>query len=97
MGEKATLVLADSLFADGKKLEKYDEGFPTISGKRSLMDEYEYVMHGKVRVCTGLYGAARGCMGVYGWGIWAAILVGFQGQCLGGKRGGMSCGHGVRG
>ena len=48
MGEKATLVLADSLFADGKRLEKYDESFPTISGKRSLMDEYEYVMHGKV-------------------------------------------------
>ncbi|KXZ43370.1 hypothetical protein GPECTOR_92g593 [Gonium pectorale] len=47
--DKFSFVLAWTLNLDatpGSKL--YDADFPAISGRRTLMDNYDYVMHGKV-------------------------------------------------
>eukprot|EP00798_Chlamydomonas_sp_ICE-L_P025939 gene25939-11615_t len=48
-GKKYNVALASTLAMDGTQgSAKYDASFPGISGKPSLMDKYEYVMHGKV-------------------------------------------------
>ncbi|KAG2482491.1 hypothetical protein HYH03_018596 [Edaphochlamys debaryana] len=47
--DKFSLVLAWTLNLDATPgSEKYDAEFPTISGRRTLMDNYDYVMYGKV-------------------------------------------------
>mmetsp|Transcript_8004 Transcript_8004/g.13769 ORF Transcript_8004/g.13769 Transcript_8004/m.13769 type:complete len:153 (-) Transcript_8004:122-580(-) len=49
VGGKYNVLLASTLSLDGASgPAKYDAAFPTISGKPSLMDKYDYVMHGKV-------------------------------------------------
>ncbi|KAG2436434.1 hypothetical protein HXX76_006737 [Chlamydomonas incerta] len=47
--DKFSLVLAWTINLDATPgSEKYDADFPAISGRRTLMDNYDYVMHGKV-------------------------------------------------
>lgn len=47
--DKFSLVLAWTLNLDATPgSDKYDAEFPTISGRRTLMDNYDYVMYGKV-------------------------------------------------
>ncbi|GIL83442.1 hypothetical protein Vretimale_11194 [Volvox reticuliferus] len=47
--DKFSLVLAWTLNLDATPgSEKYDADFPAISGRRTLMDNYDYVMYGKV-------------------------------------------------
>ncbi|GIL58720.1 hypothetical protein Vafri_13723 [Volvox africanus] len=47
--DKFSLVLAWTLNLDATPgSEKYDAEFPAISGRRTLMDNYDYVMYGKV-------------------------------------------------
>lgn len=49
VGTKFNLVLAWTLSLDNEPSAKtYNADFPTISGKRTLMDNFDYVMHGKV-------------------------------------------------
>eukprot|EP00878_Enallax_costatus_P002596 GHUV01002778.1.p1 GENE.GHUV01002778.1~~GHUV01002778.1.p1 ORF type:complete len:155 (+),score=20.83 GHUV01002778.1:148-612(+) len=48
VGDKFNLVLADNIYRDGTQLEIYDENFPNIAKKETLMEDFEYVMHGLV-------------------------------------------------
>ncbi|KAF8069707.1 NCL2 [Scenedesmus sp. PABB004] len=49
VGDKFNLVLATTIHRDGTpETGKYDENFPTLSKRETLMDEFEYVMHGLV-------------------------------------------------
>lgn len=48
-GEKISLALAWTLNLDGTpESGKYDASFPTLAGRPTLMDKFEYVMYGKV-------------------------------------------------
>ncbi|KAG2454623.1 hypothetical protein HYH02_000464 [Chlamydomonas schloesseri] len=47
--DKFSLVLAWTINLDATPgSDKYDADFPAISGRRTLMDNYDYVMYGKV-------------------------------------------------
>uniref|UniRef100_A0A383VV07 DNA-directed RNA polymerases I, II, and III subunit RPABC3 n=1 Tax=Tetradesmus obliquus TaxID=3088 RepID=A0A383VV07_TETOB len=49
VGDKFNLVLATTINRDGApETGKYDETFPTIAKRETLMDEFEYVMYGLV-------------------------------------------------
>lgn len=49
VGDKFNLMLARTIYTDGTpETGMYDENFPTISRKESLLDAYEYVMYGLV-------------------------------------------------
>lgn len=49
VGDKFNLVLARTIHTDGTpETGSYDENFPTISRKESLLDAFEYVMYGLV-------------------------------------------------
>lgn len=49
VGDKVSLCLTRTIHKDGTaETGKYDKTFPSFTGKSTLLDNYEYVMHGKV-------------------------------------------------
>ncbi|KAI8469993.1 MAG: RNA polymerase [Monoraphidium minutum] len=49
VGEKVNLCLSHTIHKDGTaETGKYDKTFPTFTKKETLLDSYDYVMHGKV-------------------------------------------------